>query len=241
MTFKNNIKYNGKIIYDEQELIFSAASIDDAEQIAELYKEISINYDNYKVKLNPESEDSFINKGGMFIIFNEIELKKEILNEHSFWALIKDNKNNIIASFWFADNNDYFNDYKCKYEGKNIYPREIIVSDKYKFKDISKILYYTIFCAMEQLGYTCSICDVYKVVKYEADNEVYKTNMVNKKSFEIMLKLKAHYMGTSKVREIKLDKLNIWIEPQIFFFEYKITIPYYYNVMQKKGIKIIWR
>lgn len=241
MIFENNIKYDGKIIYGKQELIFAKASVDDVKQIAQMYKNISINYDNYRIKLNPQSKDSFINKGGMFIIFNETELKKEILNKHSFWALIKDNENNIIASFWFADNNDYFNDYKYNYEGKNIYPREIIVSDKCKFKDIAKILYYTVFYAMEKLSYTCSICDVYKVIQYEADDKICKTNMVNKKSFKIMLDLKGNYIGTAKVREIRLNKLNIWIEPQIFFFEYKVTLPYYYNIMQKKGIKIIWR
>lgn len=241
MCFREGINYNGYIIYEKETFTFSIADTNDVKQIANMYSEISINYSNYKSKLNPESSDSFVNIGGMFIVFDEEGLGKEIQNEHSFWAVIKNENGNIVASFWFADNNDFFNDFKYELKGKNIYPREIIVSEKYKVKDIAKILYYTIFCAMERVGYDISICDVYKVVEYETDLQKHSVELLNNSSFNVMLSLKGIYLGEGKKRKINLDRLIVWIVPQVFIFHYKKTIPYYQEILKQNEINIVWR
>lgn len=233
--------YNGEIIIDNSVFSFTTASKNDLDQLAQMYSEIAVNYDNYKEKLDGDNENSFSKNGGMFIVLNREEIEQELNNEKNLWAVIKDSEGKILGSFWYSKENLYFNGSIYKKTDKIIYPREIVVTKKSDSKYIGRLLYYTIVCTMQNRGYDCGICDVYKVKEYEADGVRKKKDLLNIPSFRLLEAIGAEFKGVDSIRKVELNKLRVWIEPQIFYLNHKAVIRKCKEFFDNRGIEIIWR
>ncbi|MDR0937058.1 MAG: hypothetical protein LBM98_10295 [Oscillospiraceae bacterium] len=57
----------------------------DAAAVARIYRDIQINADNYRVRLDPDSRENFANVGGMFYVHDEASFTKELNNPRSFF------------------------------------------------------------------------------------------------------------------------------------------------------------
>ena len=250
--------YEGKFIYENQSIFFGLAEKKDAQQIAELYKSISINAENYKIRLNNESPYSFKNIGGMYEILSKEEILEEIDNDKSLFAVAKDEKGNIVSSFWFSQFDPFLSSYMpekekfkdrlsiyngilcAKAENKMVYPRELIVSDKGAPPKIASLMFYSIFVAMQKIGYTHSLCEVYKLLGYNDGSGEKNEVMLNERSFAMTQKTGGIYIDKSPVRILNLPNLTVKIEAQIFYFDYKSLLPKLEKYFQEKNIKIEW-
>lgn len=233
--------YNGIIIMGDRKYIFTVATENDLDRLAQIYAEITVDYSNYKEKLDCENESDFSKVGGMFIVLNREEIEQEIKNEKNMWAVIKDSEGSILGSFWFSKENPYFNGTVYQNMDRIIYPREIITIKKLNTKYIGRLLYYTIVSAMQRNGYNCGICDVYKVKEYEADGVRKKKDLLNLPSFKLLEAIGAEFKGRNAIRKIELNKLSVWIEPQIFYLDHEVVIRKCKSFFDNIGIEIIWR
>ena len=101
-----------------------------------------------------------------------------------------------------------------------VYPREIIVSGEYGGKNLAKVMYYTIAGAMLNAGYTMGAADLYKVVGYDAGNGRVDLEMVNMPSKRSIEAIGAEFAEPLPVKEIALDGITVYIEPQMYLFCY---------------------
>lgn len=233
--------YRGKVRINGNEYSFCTASEKDIDQIDAMYRSIAVNYNNFDQKLDPECAVNFSETGGMFVVLSRDEIRREIAGEENLWAVIKDNYDNVLGSFWFSEKNGYFNGSEYEWLENVIFPREIVVSKTFNNKYIGRLLYYTVIYSMEQGGYTQGICDIYKVVKYKAGDMEKEVSLVNKPSRRLLESIGAEYKGTDKIRKITLDRLTVWIEPQIYYLNSKYIIERCNKFFSEKNIEIVWR
>lgn len=232
--------YTGAIKIVNKEYTFNIALSEDINALADLYSYTSINYTNYHEKLNKECRNNFSENGGMFIVLNKSELEQEVKKNKNLWAVIKDKDNNIMGSFWFSTENEYFKGSEYENLESLIYPREIVVSQRFDTKYIGRLLYYTVICAVQKGGYEQSICDVYKVRDYEANGMKMSVNLMNKRSAALLLSVGAEFKGVFPIRKIELEDLTVWIEPQVYYLEHKKVIKKCEEFFSERNIKIVW-
>lgn len=208
------IDYEGTVSAGGREFYLRRAGTGDIAALGRMYKDCAIHSGNYKERLDPANDSSFQRKGGMFLIMETGDIKRELSNPHSFWAVIADEGGTPCGSFWFGDTNPDMSG--CQKQADTVYPREIIVSGEFAGLGLGRHLYRTVLRAMFLAGYQRGICDVYCTVAYEAGGERRPVNLLNKPSFTDLLLLGAAYKGPSDMREIILPGLKVWVEPQVF-------------------------
>ncbi len=178
MTLKYN-NYHGKIECGGERFTFMPATVSDVKQIAEMYTDISINEDNFRIKLDPDNEESFARTGGMFEVHNRASIEKEIREKKTFFAVAKNSGGEIAASFWFGG------------DGKTAHPLELICRPG-KLPHAAHVMFYTIFAALAENAYTRSLFEVYAVRGYSFDGQYFPLDMLNRRSFEMSLRTRIH-------------------------------------------------
>ncbi len=217
--------YRGKIEYGGELFAFMPATLEDAAQIAGMYDEISINENNFRTKLDPDNEESFARTGGMFAIHDRESIEKEIRLGKTFFALAKSRAGEIAASFWFGG------------DGKTAHPLELICRPG-KLHNAAHVMFYTIFAALAENGYTSSLFEVYAVRGYSFDGQNIPLDMLNRRSFEMSLSMGAKHMGSLKDFDIPLGRLTVTISPQVFFCDYAEILPKLGQELTAEGLKI---
>nr|WP_251390635.1 GNAT family N-acetyltransferase [Mediterraneibacter agrestimuris] len=236
-----DIEYKGIVFSSERVYYYRKAREKDVKEIADLYRGCAICRRNCREKLDKESQNSFEKTGGMYLIFGEEEIRRELHNPGSLWAVFLE-KGKVAGSFWIAEENPMLEDGRIReYIGEEeplIYPREIIVSPEYSGEMLGQLLFATAFQALEENGFRYSLCDVYRTAAYTLDGIWKRVDLLNKPSYLNMLSLGGRYQGTGDVREISLECLKVKIEPQIFLFSHKETLKLTKQLFTQKGIQI---
>ena len=250
--------YGGQFRYEGKTITFGLAREEDAAQIAALYQQIAIHERNYKTRLKRDCLDSFEKKGGMYEILSQKEILREIEKDTSLFAVAKDENGKVVSSFWFAEMDPHLSFYvpdrmkfqdkmeiysailKAKAEGKMVYPRELIVSLQDAPPKIALLMFYSIFVAMERLGYTHSLCEVYKVISYIDKNGEKTINMLNERSFSMTTRAGGEFIDTMPLRSVCFPGLKVNIEAQVFYFDYHKLLPMQEAYFKENRIQVIW-
>lgn len=212
--------YGGKCRIGGRTYYYKTAGLNDAADIAEIYKQTKIDKSNYMDRLDPLSPGNFGRKGGMFIVLDQKGIEEEIAGEHNFWAVFRTEDGNAAGSFWFSLENESYAGLKYEHMPHTVYPREIIVSREYGGKNLAKVMYYTIAGAMLSAGYTMGAADLYKVVGYDAGNGRVDLDMVNMPSRRSIEAIGAEFAEPLPVKEVVLDGITVYIQPQMYLFYY---------------------
>lgn len=213
-------KYGGKCFIGDRIYYYRKADINDAAEIAEIYKQTKIDKSNYMDRLDPLSPESFGRKGGMFVVLDKQGIEDEIVKEHNFWAVFRTEKGVLAGSFWFSLENENYADTKYEHMPHTVYPREIAVSSEYGGKNLAKVMYYTIAIAMLRASYNMGAADLYKVVGYDIGNGRVSLDMVNMPSKLSIEAIGAEFAERLPVKEVMLDGITVYIEPQMYLFYY---------------------
>ncbi len=212
--------YVGKCCIGGRTYYYKKAEPGDAADIAEIYKQTKIDKGNYMDRLDPLSDKSFGRMGGMFVVLDKESIEAEIAGGHNFWAIFRTEDGNAAGSFWFSLENESYAGLKYEHMPRTVYPREIIVSREYGGKNLAKVMYYTIAGAMLNAGYTMGAADLYKVVGYDAGNGRVDLDMVNMPSRRSIEDIGAEFAEPLPEKEIVLDGITVYIEPQMYLFCY---------------------
>lgn len=213
--------YVGKCCIGGRTYYYKKAEPGDAADIAEIYKQTKIDKGNYMDRLDPLSDKSFGRMGGMFVVLDKESIEAEIAGGHNFWAIFRTEDGNAAGSFWFSLENESYAGLKYEHMPRTVYPREIIVSREYGGKNLAKVMYYTIAGAMLNAGYTMGAADLYKVVGYDAGNGRVDLDMVNMPSRRSIEDIGAEFAEPLPEKEIVLDGMTVYIEPQMYLFCYE--------------------
>ena len=230
--------YNGAISHNNERFLFRAAMQDDAEELARMYAEISVNKGNYHEKLEPGPED-FSKTGGMFIIHDKDSILEEMAKSRSLFGIIQSPDGCAAAMLWVSLDDPAFRTYKDTDNDALIFAREIIVRLN-NIPHLTALLFYTVFRTLKTLGYTHSIGEVYKVLEYQDRDGTHHCGMLNERSFRSIMDNGAMHTGKNPVREtvVKSIPLIALIEPQIVYFDYGIVLPTLEKKLEKLGIEI---
>ena len=212
--------YVGKCCIGGRTYYYKKAEPGDAADIAEIYKQTKIDKGNYMDRLDPLSDKSFGRMGGMFVVLDKESIEAEIAGGHNFWAIFRTEDGNTAGSFWFSLENESYAGLKYEHMPRTVYPREIIVSREYGGKNLAKVMYYTIAGAMLNAGYTMGAADLYKVVGYDVGNGRVDLDMVNMPSRRSIEDIGAEFAEPLPEKEIVLDGITVYIEPQMYLFCY---------------------
>ena len=237
-----DIPYEGTIESGGQTIQFRKAAPADAGQLARLYRGTAVTAENYGERLSADSPLSFDKRGGMFLIMEEEEIVRELDNPHSFWVVFTE-REEVIGSFWFADDNHLlpgkFRPGGSAVKGRALYPREVIVSPKWKGRKIGMLLYATVFAAMYRAGIEESICDVYRVTAFRAQGEEkQQVSLLNAPSSHAILRTGGSFAEAGEEKVITLPGLMVWIEPQIYRISHSRAILLSAHIFQGRGIMI---
>lgn len=232
MSLKD-VEYGGTVLLAGRHFYYKKATEWDIKEIADLYQEIAVTADNYREKFNPKSMASFGKTGGMFVIMKVAEIRSTMEDSHCFWAVIRDETGELAGCFWFADYNKDLEYMSAHVNGTVVYPREVIVSVKYKGYRICRFLYYSIFKAMQSAGYEYSICDVYETTAYLKEGHYCEARLLNRPSYVNLLLIGGRYGGTTSEKKIILPDLCVWIQTHVFLCCHKKTVEIYSN--KKRG------
>lgn len=246
--------YQGTIKYNGNSFLFSRAEMSDAEQLARMYANISINAENYRIRFDPSSEQSFARVGGMFEIHTRESIESEIKSGRSFFAVLKDTDGDIAASFWVSEEDPHFSEFapdtmfgcrscQCTLTdalraSKVIYPRELIVNGGRKLPGVSHAMFYTIFTVMRQNGYTHSLGEVYGVRGYKDGKRAVEINMLNERSFNVTAGTGGKYIGDSSEFEVDIGSVTVTIVPRAFCFDYAAMLPGLGQKLTDLGLEI---
>lgn len=204
------LPYEGTIEQREGKLRYRRAGRRDAAAIAELYRSIAVTEKNMKEKFDPGSEHSFARTGGMFEIIDRQRLECELEAPDSFFAVFEESEGEPLACFWFSEKNPEL-EFLADRKGETVYPREVIVSPKARGRHLGKLIYYTIFEAMEQNGYRESICDVYQALGYQDADGWHETNMLNEPSYGNLLALGARPVTQLWPRKVRAGTRTVLV------------------------------
>ena len=243
-----SITYDKWIYQGGERIRCRKASIPDVPAIAALYREIAVTEENCREKFNKESSSSFEKTGGMFLVMQEEEISMEMKNQDSFWAVLEDYEG-IGGVFWYSARNDLLRneeeillpeDFDRR---KLVYPREVIVSSRWKGRKAAQLFYATILKEMMGQGYEYSLCDVYRVTAFQIPDsdrigEVIKTSLLNYPSYMSLLGIGAYPLGAGQVKEISLPGYRVWIEPRLFWIEHARTQLISSSIFRKYGIAV---
>lgn len=219
-----DVEYGGTVLLAGRRFYYKKATERDIKEIAGLYQEIAVTADNYREKLNKKSGKSFEKTGGMFVIMNVADIRSIIEDSHCFWAVIRDEKGELAGCFWFADYNEDLEYMSAHVKGAVVYPREVIVSGKYKGYHICRFLYYSIFQAMQRAGYEYSICDVYETTACLEAGRYRKIQLLNRPSYVNLLLIGGKYGGTTSAKKIALPELCVWVQAHVFLCCHKKSL-----------------
>jgi hypothetical protein len=224
MDFFQNHHYRGEIQYNGERFIFEPASEMDTAQLAGMYAGIAIHAGNYREKFDRSSPDSFAKTGGMFVVHNEDSIRLELARGDSFFAVLREPGGKIASSFWVSREEPHM--------------RELIVVRKQK--GIAHAMFYTVLRTLEQIGYTHSRCEVYEVLSYKDESGEVELNMLNERSYNMVLAVGGEYIDTAPAFEINLDSLTVAIVPRVFYFDYAALLPGLAQKLETLGMKIIF-
>lgn len=232
--------YNGICTIGGRKYYFGKASPADAEEIAALYRSIRIDCSNCESRLDPQNENSFERKGGMFIVPDRQGIEKELCDGSSFRAVFRDDEGHIAGSLWFSEKNEAYKGLKY-YDMENaVYPREILVSPEYASRHIAKAMYYTVIKVMADAEYKRGAADLYRVLGYATDKFSRSVNMVNVPSMRCACAIGAVFDGRLPMREIKLDRLDVMIVPLAYLFDFDTILKTCEKLFEAENIKIVW-
>ncbi len=232
--------YSGICDIGGKRYFFGKAEAADAEAIAELYRSVKIDCSNCESRLDPQNENSFEKKGGMFIVPNVREIGDELRDSDSFRAVFRDEEGHIAGSLWFSEKNEAYKGLPYYNMEDGVYPREIIVSPEYASRHIAKAMYYTVIKVMADAGFKRGAADMYRVLRYETGRRSSTVNMVNVPSMHCVCAIGAEFDGGLPIRIIKLDRLNVIIEPRMYLFEFDRILKTCERLFEKENIKITW-
>lgn len=233
--------YGGICEVGGKRYFFGKAEAADAEEIAALYRSIKIDRTNCESRLNPKNENSFEKKGGMFIVPDVQEIGEELRDGGSFRAVFRDEGGRMAGSLWFSEKNEAYKGLQYYNIKDAVYPREILVSPEYASKHIAKAMYYTVIKVMAEAGYKRGAADLYRVLGYETERRSCTVDMVNVPSMHCVCAIGAEFDGRLPIRIIKLERLDVIIEPRMYLFEFDRILKTCERLFEKENIKIKWR
>ncbi len=219
---------------------FGKAKAEDAEEIAELYRSIKIDRTNCESRLDPLNENSFEKKGGMFVVPDAEEIGEELRDGGSFRAVFRDEEGQMAGSLWFSEKNEAYKGLSYYNIEDAVYPREILVSPEYASRHIAKAMYYTVIKVMAEAGYKRGAADLYRVLGYETERRGCTVDMVNVPSMHCVCAIGAEFDGGLPLRIIRLDSLDVIIEPRMYLFEFDRVLKTCEKLFEAENIKITW-
>ncbi len=232
--------YDGICVIGGKRYSFGKAVMTDAEEIAELYRSIKIDYSNCESRLDARNENSFEKIGGMFVVPDRREVEKDLRDSGSFRAVFRDEEGRIAGSLWFSEKNESYKGLSYYNMEDAVYPREILVSSEYASKHIAKTMYYTVINVMAEAGYKCGAADLYRVLGYETDRRSCTVDMLNVPSMRCAEAIGAEFDRRLPMRIIKLDRLDVIIEPHMYLFDFDRILKTCKKLFETESIKIIW-
>ncbi len=228
--------YSGRFVYNGEEYSYSAAGPEDAEELSHIYATVAITKRNYKEKLNPGHND-FSKTGGMFLIHDKNSILDEISTGRSLFGILQNPEGRITAMLWVSTDDPAFRDYRTDYRGTLLYAREIIVIQE-KLPCAAALMFYSMFTAMKDLGYTHSIGEVYKALTYSDMDGEHESNLLNERSMGSIHKTGAVLLERNSIRKLAIKNIpiEVLIEPQIVLFEYTKVLPVLERKLTAAGI-----
>lgn len=230
-----DITYEGRVYQQEKVLHYRKAGPGDVKELAELYRRISIDRYNNTEKLGNKGPGNFEHTGGMFLIMGEQQIRRELENPHSFWGILRDEKEKLLAGFWFSNQFPELSGWAGDRDSV-VYPVELTAAPEERGRQIGKLMYYTIFKAMNRAGFERSICDVYRVSAFENQKGRQEVSLMNMPSRRTIEQIGGRFLGMAPEKHIKLPGFQVWVSPMIFELEYRNVLPICERILERKGI-----
>lgn len=201
--YKDMFSGRKHIVKDEREILIRAARISDVTQIACLLKSIQIREDNLNEKLSINNEDSFIRKGGFFVIWNTEEIARFIHDKKNLIlvAVFKNKGKEVINAFlwcrlsldsifvreWKLDNEllreVQINKYNTALENNLICTAvECVVHPNGQGYGISYSIIYEMYNWLRLRGFLYSVLQVYRILGEYKDGCFVKGELPNEAS-----------------------------------------------------------
>ena len=235
--------YQGEILHHDKRYLFRAARSEDAWDLSRLYSSVAVDKENYEDKLNSGPAD-FSKTGGMFIIHDGNSIRDEMKRRRSFFLTIFDTDGHAAvmlkisqtdsAFVPFLNSRVMFSGYEAECEnahaaaenGRLIFAREIIARKSGLPRPV-KLMFYTAFHVLRDMGYTHSLGEIYKVLEYGDNKSLRYSGLLNERSFRAVTGAGALHIGANLTRRVTLNNTNIsvCIEPQIVYFDLERVIP----------------
>jgi hypothetical protein len=227
-------------------ITIGAAGEDDIDQIVLLYDNLKIDSSNYKLRLDPEGEQSFSRIGGFFHPLDKKSIRR-VIEENCSCVITVKRAGKIIAFLWVSSTDPVFSKYKpddtqLKFaidNGKTAYFRGILSS---KMFDISsKIIPITLINTAVKLlvkeGYTHSLAEIYRVIYYN-DGVHRNVDIINEKGLHKAIAAGGKYIGELPDEHVTVDGIKIGARSSVILFEHVYAQQLLDTKMNTLGIKI---
>jgi hypothetical protein len=230
--------YQGIITHQGEKYTFRAACPQDAEELESMYASVAITKNNYRQKLN-KGPDDFSQSGGMFLIHEKAGILAEMQSSRSLFGVIQKPEGQVAAMLWVSTEDPAFSAYRLENRETLMFAREIIVCHG-NLPHLPSLMFYTVFAALESMGYTHSIGEVYKVLEYRDAGGEHPSNLINERSLQSIVKTGASLLGKNAIREVEVKSIPITarIEPQIVYFDYSRVIPTLEQKLKAEGVTV---
>ncbi len=178
MKYEN---YKGEIEYNGERFAFMPATLGDVEQLAEMYSDVAITDKNYRVKLNPNHEESYSRTGGILAETTRESIETAIREKSSCFAVIKTLGGRIIACLRLAPHHPQLMEFlpgtlpgcaSCacskarEHEVNTMMCIRELLFRQGKLHNAAYTMFYTVFMALERHGYTHCLYVLYDLKEY---------------------------------------------------------------------------
>jgi hypothetical protein len=220
------------------------AGVEDASELADLNRSVKLNMAQGK-ELFSGGEPGFARSGGFFTVMDEAALKNCLTDERSALFVLRaagEASGPIVASLWIslddpgfqqasASLSHYLNHHRelrqAAKDGRLCYGRELIVASYApRPSSPSAALFFAAFTALQKLGFSHALSEVYKVVGYHFGARSQSVNTTNEAALRRVAEAGGQRIAENEPRLLALgEDVSVSIEPQVVLFDFAICLP----------------
>lgn len=236
-----NQKY---IIKNGSQILVRKACKDDIPGISRLYESIRIDSSNLEIKLLPDHENSFVNRGGFFEVLTRQEIEKLLNNgEYIFLAsviLSEDGKEEINSCLYCRLNAEAFSEMNWNLHGLSDFKKrefveainnrrvctavEHAVMPVLQSRGIAYPVIYEMYSRLADAGFVFVMLQIYTVTGIRCFNEFCPLYLQNKRSRILNEKLGAFIVGSNYVKPKTIGEKEIEIKSDVYAIEAKSAV-----------------
>ncbi len=247
--------YRGEIDYCGERFVFMPATLDDVEQLSEMYSDVSITDKNYKVKLDRNHEENYSRCGGVLEAPTRGCIETEIRRGVSCFAVIKTLGGKIIACLRFGTEHPRLLEFlprtltgcgscissTCVESGENkaVYLRELLFRTG-KLHNAAYTLFFTVFSTLRKNGHTHALYALYDLKEYRIGGKKTAIAMLDQTAFDTCDKMGGKFIGNLPEYEIKTGLLKIRVSPKVICLNFANILPKLERKLHDVGIGVFF-